>query len=98
MTLFVVQAEHKLGNLIPGEALIYERVDGVLYARYRDPPHNTLPRWIIGGDPDAVSRAQGNLFSYSEWEDMMRLAEKNYTLKTQIQKLLDIYYIVKDDQ
>ena len=87
-----------MGSLIPGEALIYERVDGVLYARYRDPPNNKLPRWIIGGEPDAVSRAQGNLFSYSEWEDMMRLAEKNYTLKTQMQKLLDIYYIVKDDE
>jgi hypothetical protein len=87
-----------MGSLIPGEALIYERVDGVLYARYRDPPNNRLPRWIIGGEPDAVSRAQGNLFSYSEWEDMMRLAEKNYTLKTQMQKLLDIYYIVKDDE
>jgi hypothetical protein len=87
-----------MGSLIPGEALIYERVDGVLYARYRDPPNNKLPRWIIGGEPDAVSRAQGNLFSYSEWEDMMRLAEKNYTLKTQMQKLLDIYYIIKDDQ
>jgi hypothetical protein len=85
-------------NLIPGEALIYERANGVVYARYRDPPHNSLPRWIIGGDPDSVSRAQGNLFSYSEWEDMMRLAEKNYTLKTQMQKLLDIYYIVKDDE
>jgi hypothetical protein len=87
-----------MGKLIPGEALVYERANGVVYARYRDPPYNTQPRWIVGGDPDAVNHAQGNLFSYSEWEDMMRLAEKNYTLKTQMQKLLDIYYIVKDDQ
>lgn len=83
-------------KLIPGEPLIYERTDGVVYARYRDPPHNTIPRWIIGGDPDAVNRAQGCLFSYSEWQDMMHIAEKNYTLKTQMQKLLDIYYVVKD--
>ena len=38
-------------ELIPGEALIYERANGIVYARYRDPPHNTKPRWIIGGDP-----------------------------------------------
>lgn len=38
-------------KLIPGEALIYERANGVVYARYRDPPHNTLPRWVVGGDP-----------------------------------------------
>lgn len=87
-----------MGDLLPGEALIYERVDGVVYAHYRDPPNNNLPRWIVGGEPGAVNRAQGCLFSYSEWEDMMRIAETNHTLKTQMQKLLDIYYIVKDNE
>lgn len=85
-------------KLIPGETIVYEHVDGVVYAQYRDPPHSTLPRWIIGGDPRAVNRAQGNLFSYSDYQDMMRLAEHNETLKKQMQKLLDIYYIVKDEQ
>ena len=98
MTLFVVLAVQKLTKMIPGEALIYERADGVVYARYRDPPNNNLPRWIVGGEPGAVNRAQGCLFSYSEWQDMMRIAETNHTLKTQMQKLLDIYYIVKDNE
>ena len=88
----------KVPDLIPGQALIYERANGVVYARYRDPPHNTLPRWIIGGDPEAVSRATGDMFSWSEWQDMIRLAETNHTLKTQIEKLLDIYYIIKDNK
>lgn len=87
-----------MASLIPGAALIYESTNGVLYARYRDPPHNNIPRWIVGGDPEAVSRAEGNLFSYSEWNDMMRLSLKNQTLKKQMQKLLDLYYIVKDDK
>lgn len=87
-----------MSKLIPGQAIIYERVDGVIYARYRDPPHNSVPRWVVGGDPNAVSRATGNLFSYSEWQDMMRIAETNHTLKIQMQKLLDIYYIVRDDK
>jgi hypothetical protein len=39
-----------MGSLIPGAALIYERSDGVVYARYRDAPYNQIPRWIIGGD------------------------------------------------
>lgn len=86
-------------DLIPGQALIYERANGVVYARYRDPPYNEMyERWIIGGDSDSVNRATGNLFSYSEWNDMMRLALTNPTLKKQMQKLLDIYYIVKDDK
>ena len=84
-------------DLIPGQALIYERANGVVYARYRDPPYNEMyDRWIIGGDADAVNRATGNLFSYSDWQEMMELAKTNYTLEKQIKKLVDIYYIVKD--
>jgi hypothetical protein len=84
--------------MIPGEALIYERADGVVYARYRDAPHNTIPRWIVGGDPQGVSKAQGNLFSYADWQEMMQLAEQYPTLKSQMQKLVTTYYIVKDAQ
>jgi len=83
-------------KLIPGEALIYERSDGVVYARYRDPPHNTIPRWIVGGDPAGVARAQGDFLSYSDWQEMCRLAEQNSTLKKQLDKLVTTYYIIKD--
>lgn len=85
-----------MGTLIPGEALIYERSNGVVYARYRDPPHNTIPRWIIGGDPDAIERAQGNLFSYRDWQDVELLAKKHPTIKKQLDNLLALYYIVRD--
>ena len=84
-----------MSKLIPGQSLIYERADGVTYARYRDPPHNKIPRWIVGGEPEGVSKAQGNLFSYSEWQEMMELAKEYPTLKSQMQKLVTTYYIVK---
>ena len=88
----------KAPDLIPGQALIYERADGVVYARYRDPPYNEMyDRWIIGGDADAVSKATGNLFSYGDWQDMMELGKSNHTLQTQMKKLLDIYYLIKDN-
>jgi hypothetical protein len=82
------------GKLIPNEALIYERANGVVYARYRDLPD--IPRWIIGGDPSAVARAQGNLISYHEWQDLCELALENETLKNQLDKLVTTYYIIKD--
>ena len=85
-----------MSKLIPGQSLIYERADGVTYARYRDPPHNKIPRWIVGGEPEGVSKAKGNLFSYSEWQEMMELAREYPTLKSQMQKLVTTYYIVKD--
>ncbi len=37
-----------MGDLIPNEPLIYERVDNLIYARYRDKPD--IPRWVIGGE------------------------------------------------
>ena len=85
-------------KLIPGEALIYTRANGVVYANYRDPPHNKIPKWIIGGEPDALNKEQGCLFSYSEWQDMMIIATENKTLKSQMQKLLNLYYLIKEEK
>ena len=98
MTLYVEQVEQQLGNLIPNEALIYERSDGVVYARYRDPPHNTIPRWIIGGDPAGVARAQGDMLHYSDWQDLCRLAKEHPTLEKLLDRLVTMYYVVKDDK
>jgi hypothetical protein len=82
--------------MIPGEALIYERADGVVYARYRDPPHRDIPRWIIGGDPAGVARANGDLLSYAEWQEMVELSMKYPTLKKLLDQVVTTYYTVKD--
>mgnify|MGYP001044105979 FL=1 len=86
----------KQSKLIPGEALIYERANGVVYARYQNKPE--IPRWIIGGDPGAVARAQGELLDYSEWQQLCETAQTNATLKKLMDKLVTTYYIVKDEQ
>lgn len=86
-----------MGNLIPGEALIYERANNVVYARYRDPPYNSIPRWVIGGDPASVNRAQGNLFSYGEWLDMVTAAQSHPGLKDLLSQAVTMYYLVKDN-
>jgi len=85
-----------MSKLLPGEPLIYERADGVVYARYRDPPHDTIPRWIVGGDPAGVARAQGSLLEYGSWVDLCKLAEQYPTLKKQLDKTVQLYYIIKD--
>ena len=87
-----------MAKLLPGEALIYERSDGVVYARYRDPPHNTKPRWIVGGDPVGVAHASGDLLAYSEWKELCELSLKYPTLKKQLDKLVVLYYTIKDDK
>ena len=98
MTLYAEQAAHQLAKLIPGESLIYERSDGVVYARYRDPPHNTIPRWIIGGDPGGVARAQGELLNYGEWVKLCNLAKEHPTLEKMLDQLVTMYYVVKDEK
>jgi len=81
-------------SLVPGEALIYERDDrGVVYARYRDPPLNTTPRWIIGG-PAATEHP---LLNYSDWRDFVETCNNNLTLKKQLDKIVDLYYLIKSE-
>jgi len=84
-----------MGDLLPEETLIYERANGVVFARYRDKPE--IPRWIVGGDPGAVARAQGKLLDYAEWQTLCDVAQENVTLKKQLEKLVNTYYMVKDE-
>ena len=83
-----------MSKLLPGEPLIYERADGVVYARYRDKPE--IERWMVGGDPAGVARAQGKLLDYGEWQNLCEVAEKHETLKKQLNNIVNTYYIVKD--
>ena len=80
-------------SLLPNETLIYESAEGVVYAKYRDRPE--IQRWIVGGNATAIAKAQGYL-SYDQWKELFLLAEKNSTLKKQLDKTLDIYYLIKD--
>lgn len=83
-----------MSELLPGEALIYERANGVVYARYQNRPE--IPRWIIGGDPGAVARAQGKLLDYGEWQRLCELCETYPVLKKQMDKLVNTYYLIKE--
>jgi len=85
-----------LGKLIPNETLIYERANGVVFARYADKPE--IPRWIVGGDPGAVAREQGKLLDYGEWNNLCEVAATNPTLAKQMDKLVNLYYMVKDSK
>ena len=85
-----------MGKLIPNQPLIYERANGVVFARYRDPPHNKIPRWVIGGEPDATAKALG-IVSFDEWKNVMQIVESNANVKKQFDRLMTMYYVVKDD-
>lgn len=81
-------------KLIRGQPLIYERAEGVVYARYRDPPFNLLPRWVIGGEPGAIERSEGYL-SYAEYKECVKLSKRVPVLKDQLEKLIITYDLTK---
>ena len=85
-----------MGTLEPNETLIYERADGVVYARYANKPE--IPRWIVGGDPGAVARAQGKLLDYSDWMDLCEATQTNETLRKLMNKLVTTYYLIKENK
>ena len=77
-------------TLIPGAALIYERSNGVVYARYRDPPHNAIPRWEIG------RTANTPVLGYGDFNEMIDLAETNPAFKELFESMLVMYYLLKE--
>ena len=85
-----------MGNLLPNEAMIYERSDDVVYARYRDKPD--IPRWIVGGSSEGVARAQGKMLTTAEWNELLELSKTNKTLKKLLDKLVNTYYIIKTQE
>tara|TARA_B100000424_G_scaffold270094_1_gene268575 strand:+ start:1429 stop:1704 length:276 start_codon:yes stop_codon:yes gene_type:complete len=91
-----------MGTLKQGQALIYERVDNVVYARYRDEPYKHIPRWVVGGYPEDVERAkmkeQGDLFTYKDWQEITEMARTNKTLQKTLNKVLDIYLLAKESK
>lgn len=82
-----------MGSLIPGAAIIYTRNGTTVYGQYRDPPHNQRPPWIVGDTKGTMV----DRLPDEEWMDIQRIAEKNSTLKSQLDKLLTTYYTIKED-
>lgn len=68
--------------------LIYERVGNKVYARYRD--NRDIPRWFVREVNDGTSS------SAIDWRDVVDVADRNESLKAQLDKLLTIYYLVKE--
>ena len=81
--------QNKDHTVIPGEALIYERANGLVYARYRDPPHNKKKRWIVGGSPEGFITGTA-MPRPSDWPNVED-TNPDYTLMQQHPELQDKY-------
>lgn len=83
------------GNLTPGATYIYEKADGVTYARkIGDPPSE---RFAIGYDYDARSLEQ-ELVEARLWSDIHRAARTNPALQDALDRVKLIYALSKQDE
>lgn len=78
-----------MGKLIPGEPLIYERVENKVYARYPNRPD--IPRWLIGEEAPSI-------LGYDDWKKMLKLSDENPMFKKEFDKVVNLYYLLKEQK
>ena len=78
-----------MGNLKPGATYIYEKADGITYAREFGAPHDT--RFEIGRDYEQFLKDELRL-----WEDIIRAGRTNQALQDAMDRVILIYHLSKD--
>jgi len=87
-----------MGNLKPGETYIYERADGVIYAREFGAKPET--RKAIGWDWDPITGHAINRSQKEEedlWRDIRKTALENPSLQEALDRVKVQYYLSKDN-
>jgi hypothetical protein len=78
-----------MGTLTPGATYIYEKADGITYAREFGAPH--AQRFEIGRD---VGRK--DLDDHNEWVKIRLAAKKNPALQAAVDRVKILYHLSKD--
>ena len=79
----------KMGNLKPGATYIYEKADGITYAREFGAPHND--RFEIGRDYQRYLQDELRL-----WEEIVRAGRTNQALQDALDRVKIVYHLSKD--
>ena len=78
-----------MGTLTPGATYIYEKADGITYARESGAPHNE--RVEIGRDYQRYLQDELRL-----WEDIVRAGRTNQALQAALDRVKILYHLSKD--
>jgi hypothetical protein len=81
-----------MGNLKPGATYIYERVDGVVYAR----EFGAKDRTAIGWDYNVQTKLN-ELKEDKLWEDIRQEAKINPVLQLELDRVIMFYHLSKDN-
>jgi hypothetical protein len=78
-----------MGTLTPGATYIYEKADGITYAREFGAPHNE--RFEIGRDYQRYLQDELRL-----WEEIVRAGRTNQALQESLDRVKIVYHLSKD--
>ena len=78
-----------MGFLKPDATYIYEKADGITYAREFGAPHND--RFEIGRDYQRFLKDELRL-----WEDIVREGRTNQALQDALDRAKLVYHLIKD--
>ena len=78
-----------MGSLTPGATYIYEKADGITYAREFGAPHNE--RFEIGRDLELLLKDELKL-----WEEIVRAGRTNRALQDALDRVKILYHLSKD--
>ena len=78
-----------MGSLKPGAQYIYEKADGITYAREFGAPHNE--RFEIGRDYQRFLKDELRL-----WEEIVRAGRTNQALHEALDRVKILYHLSKD--
>jgi hypothetical protein len=81
-----------MGSLKPGATYIYERADGVTYAR----EFGSKDRTAIGWDYDAQLKIE-KLKEEKLWDDIRQEAKINPVLQIELDRVIMLYHLSKDN-
>ena len=81
-----------MGTLTPGATLIYERANGIIYARNAgaDPSTRRVVGYERGADYDPYRTTV-------DWDKMCEAAKTNTALKTALEQCIMLYNLSKDE-
>ena len=85
-----------MGTLKPGATYIYERHDGIVYAREFGADPGT--RFVVGYDSaEKYNPLRDEVKENQLWHNIRRAAETNPTLKDALDRCVEIYSLIKDE-
>ena len=79
-----------MGSLKPGTTYIYEKADGITYAREFHAPHSE--RFEIGRDFEMILKDEQRL-----WQEIIRAGRTNQALQEALDRVKILYHLSKDN-